>query len=405
MIPRHIPDWVRHSPGPSLHRFAALAALDGAARAIVLSVYPLVVYRALGDPSLVSEVYLAAGAVALAAALMTPWLLRFLPRRWTFTLGVSLYFVSASLAIHGGAAAVTVALILHAQAGVIVFLCLNAYVLDYVVRVDLSKVETLRMFYSAFGWTAGPVVGVWLMQHWPAAPFLISVMAASGTMAMFWWLRLGNGKVIRKSRGPAPNPLAYLGRFFAQRRLVAGLSFAMLKSCGWWVYIVYLPIYAIENGLPETLGGLALSASNGLLFATPLMLAWMQRNSVRRAVRAGFLGSGVAFAVAGIVGGLPWFAVVCLAAGSVFLVLLDISGGLPFLMAVKPSERSEMSAVYSSYANLSGIVTPGAAWLVLLVGPLPGIFVAAGAGLLAAWAIAGSLHPRLGQARAALTTG
>ena len=405
MIPRHIAHWVRHAPGPSLHRFAALAAFDGAARAIVLSVYPLVTYRVLGDPALVSQVYFAAGLVALAAALMTPWLLRFIPRRWMFSLGVSLYFASTALAIHGSAPAVTLALMLHAQAGVIVFLCLNAYVLDFVVRVDLGRVETLRMFYSALGWTAGPVMGVWLMQSWPAAPFLISAAAAAATLTMFWWMRLGNGKVIRKARGFAPNPLAYLGRFFAQRRLMAGLSFATLKSCGWWVYIVYLPIYAIESGLPETLGGVMLSASNGLLFATPLMLAWMQRNSVRRAVRTGFLGSGLAFALAGIAGGLPWLAVGCLVAGSVFLVLLDICGGLPFLMAVKPSERSEMSAIYSSYANLSGFATPGAAWLVLLVAPLPAIFSVAGVGLLVAWAIAGRLHPRLGRSRAAATAG
>ncbi len=68
-------------------------------------------------------------------------------------------------------------------------------------------------------------------------------------------------------------------------------------------------------------------------------------------------------------------------------------------MAVKPSERTEMSAVYSSFRDVSGILTPGAAWMVLLIAPLPGIFAAAGIGLLTAWAIAGRLHPRLGQPR------
>ena len=90
-------------------------------------------------------------------------------------------------------------------------------------------------------------------------------------------------------------------------------------------------------------------------------------------------------------------------AAAVFLVLLDIVGGLPFLMAVKPSERTEMSAVYSSFRDVSGILTPGAAWLVLLVAPLPGIFAAAGAGLLTAWVISGRLHPRLGAARGQAT--
>ncbi len=86
-------------------------------------------------------------------------------------------------------------------------------------------------------------------------------------------------------------------------------------------------------------------------------------------------------------------------AASVFLVMLDVVGGLPFLMSVKPSERTEMSAVYSSFRDVSSILTPGAAWLVLWVAPLPGIFVAAGAGLVASWLVAGRLHHRLGVQR------
>jgi len=91
--------------------------------------------------------------------------------------------------------------------------------------------------------------------------------------------------------------------------------------------------------------------------------------------------------------------VALLMVGSIFLVLLDICGGLPFLMAVKPSERTEMSAVYSSFRDVSGILTPGVTWLVLLVAPLSGAFAAAGIGLLTAWSIARRLHPRIGAKR------
>ena len=51
---------------------------------------------------------------------------------------------------------------------------------------------------------------------------------------------------------------------------------------------------------------------------------------------------------------------------SLFLILLDICAGLPFLMAVRPSERTEMSAIYASYRDVSGILSPGVAWLVPL---------------------------------------
>jgi ACDE family multidrug resistance protein len=60
-----------------------------------------------------------------------------------------------------------------------------------------------------------------------------------------------------------------------------------------------------------------------------------------------------------------------------------------------------MSAIYSSFRDVSGIVTPGVAWLVLLAAPLSGIFIAGGAGLFACWVLARTLHPRLGRARIA----
>ncbi len=80
--------------------------------------------------------------------------------------------------------------------------------------------------------------------------------------------------------------------------------------------------------------------------------------------------------------------------------MLDVAGGLPFLMSVKPSERTEMAAVYSSFRDVSGILTPGVAWLVLLVAPVAG-HLRRGRGRAWPWprAIAGRLHPRLGAPR------
>jgi len=57
-----------------------------------------------------------------------------------------------------------------------------------------------------------------------------------------------------------------------------------------------------------------------------------------------------------------------------FLVLLDIVAGLSFLMSAKLPERGEMSAVYSSFRDVSGLLSPGAARLVLLMAPLSGVF-------------------------------
>ena len=152
----------------------------------------------------------------------------------------------------------------------------------------------------------------------------------------------------------------------------------------------------MQNGLGDQVGGFAMSLANMGLFLAPLMLRWMQRRSVRHAVRTGFLMSACCFTLATVSSPLPWLTVALLILGAYFLVLLDICGGLPFMMSVKPSQRTEMSAVYSSFRDVSGILSPALVWVVLQFTPVAGVFAAAGLALLAAWAVAGQLHPQLG---------
>lgn len=402
MHERRIPEWLRHAPAPSVRGFALLSGTEALARGILVSVMPLEMYRVLGQAERVSEAYFLVGFLSLVVGLMVPFASRFVARRHLYLAGCAGFAAGTVLGVQGGAAGMVAALALISAATVTLFVCLNAYVLDHIARADLGRCETSRMFYSALGWTVGPLLGVSLLGLWRPLPFVIAAGAILVMGGLFAWLRLGDGRLIQRARVPAPNPLAWLPRFFAQPRLVAGWTFAVIRSCGWWVYVVYLPIYAVEQGLGEALGGTLLSLSNGLLFVTPLMLGWMQRRSIRLAVRTGFLAAGLLFGLAGALGGLPWggvAAVMALAGASFFLILLDIAAGLPFLMAVKPSERTEMSAVYASFRDVSGILTPGAAWLVLLVAPLPGVFALGGMALLGCWHLARRLHPRLGAAR------
>lgn len=58
-----------------------------------------------------------------------------------------------------------------------------------------------------------------------------------------------------------------------------------------------------------------------------------------------------------------------------------------------------MAAVYSSFRDVSGIMTPAVATVLLSVLPIASVFGAAGAAMGVAYAIAGRLHPRLGAVR------
>jgi MFS transporter, ACDE family, multidrug resistance protein len=394
IVPR-VPLYLSHSPTPRVQSFAALAALESGVRGMLISVMPLELYRAVGDAATVSRIYFLVGLVSLMTGLLVPWFTRWVPRRWMLTIGACLYLCGNALAILGGAGPMALALGLNAMATVTVFVCLNAYILDHIAREELGRSETLRMVYSATMWMVGPVLGVWLVDVWRPAPFLLAGGFALALIALFWRLRLGNGKEIQRARGPAANPLSYLGRFARQPRLIAGWLFAVIRSCGWWVYVVYLPIFCIEAGLGDRVGGIALSASNALLYGTPLVLVAVRATSVRTIVRAAFAACAALFVAAFLLSGWPWAAVACVLLASAGLVVLDAAGSLPFLMAVKPGERTEMAAVFSSFRDVSGILTPGVAYLVLLVAPVAGVFAACGAGMAVAWGIAGRLHPRL----------
>ena len=235
-----------------------------------------------------------------------------------------------------------------------------------------------------------------LLDWWRPAPFLLAGGFSLLAMAAFLRLGMGHGKPVGAARGGA---LAYLGRFLQRPRLVAGWIFATVRSCGWWVYIVYLPLFCIQNGLGEKLAGGAVSLSNLALFATPLLLRVVQRLSVRTAVRGTFGYCAVLFALAWALSGMPWATVICLGLAALGLVMLDVCGSLPFLMAVKPSERTEMAAVYSSFRDVSGILSPLVGGAILLVAPVAVTFAACGAAMAAACAVAGRVHPRLGERR------
>jgi MFS family permease len=294
---------------------------------------------------------------------------------------------------------VQAAILISGMATVTTFVCLNAYVLDYVARADLGKTQGQQMVYAAVPWAVGPLTGVWLRSIWDPLPFLVAGGFAVILLAVFWYLRLGNGKQITRAKGPAVNPLAYLGRFFRQPRLIIGWLFAVFRSCGWWVYVVYVPVFCIESGLGDKLGGVMLSISNATLLLSPMMAGIVRRLSVRRTLLWTMAYCAGLFIFATVVSPMPWLALGLLFLASFGLVMLDVVGGLPFLMSVKPSERAEMAAVYSSFRDVSGILTPGAAYLVLLVLPLSGIFAASGMAFALSWWLALNLHPRLGTQR------
>jgi len=153
MIAPRAPLYLSHAPTPRVQDFALLSSLEAGIRGILLSVMPLVIYRAFGDAALVSGIYFTVGILSLICGMMVPFLTRFIARRWMFTLAGVLYLCGMALALTGVPHLKAAALMVNAVGTVTFSICLNAYVLDYIARSDLGRNESTRMVYRG---QAGP---------------------------------------------------------------------------------------------------------------------------------------------------------------------------------------------------------------------------------------------------------
>ena len=126
MHERRIPEWLRHAPAPSVRGFALLAGSEAVTRGILISVFPLAIYKALQDAAAISEVYFVIGLLSLVTGLMVPFASRYIPRRWVYVTGVSFFVMGALLASLGSPPAIIAGLLLTTMATVITFVCFNA---------------------------------------------------------------------------------------------------------------------------------------------------------------------------------------------------------------------------------------------------------------------------------------
>ena len=206
---------MRYAPAPGTAGFGVLSAMDAGARGILISVFPLLKYRTFASADVISAVYLEVGVVFLIAVLLMPWIIRLVSRRWMFSIGALEYSLGLILILFNTEAA-PYALVVYAVSSVTVFVCLNAYVLDYIEQAELGYCKTLRMFCAAMAWTAGPVLGVFLESKWTPLPFLVSAGFGCLLFTAFWWMHLGDSPFYLRtigygsaSKAKSPRPIGH----------------------------------------------------------------------------------------------------------------------------------------------------------------------------------------------------
>jgi MFS family permease len=388
--------WLKAVSRPGRIVFAIMFALESFARALLSTIVPLQAYALLQAARDVSILNTVVGLVGLGSSFAIPFLIRRFRRRWVYTAGlVALILACALLGTHTLVGQVG-GMLFRAFAVAAIYIALTLYVLDHVRRKDLIRLEPLRLGLSTVSWSLGPVLGVWLYERvelW--APEALSAATATILIGYFWYLRLHENPAVAAATRPPPNPFRTIRRFLAQPRLRLGWFIPFSRSTWWAMLYVYPLIYLVQAGKGETLGGLVVSACNALLALAPLFGKLAGRTGIRRPIIGAFICCGVFTVAAGLLYDHPYLVCLAILLGAVPCVMLDTVGNIPFMRAVRPLERPQMTTVFRTYIDLSDLL-PGVVYSVLLTFfDIRAVFFACGLYMFVAALVARYLPKRL----------
>jgi len=365
------------------HAFT-LALLNGChvfGFAVPVTVMPLLALSLLGDAQQVSLVFLAVGLIGLVGALTVPMLVELLGRRRAAIFGTACIVVAALLIPQGSVVTLVIGAAFYTYGYFCLDVSLSVAIMDRVPRRMFSRFEPLRMCCIGAGFSAGPWLGVQLQALgglW--LPFAVMALCAVGVCSFgllsgFVENRPGLGRA-------RANPLRYMPRFARQPRMRLAWFMAAARSAWWNVFFLFGPIYCVQSGYSDQDAGLVVSLGTIPVMLSPLWGRVFARVGLRGLLAIGFTATGVATLMLAAASGWPTVAIVLMLFSTFTASWIDAGGNALFLRAVRPLERAQMASVYATFRDAGRIGPLGVFTVVLIVAPLPAVFVITGAAAL-----------------------
>jgi len=369
--------WLHAVKPAGARTFASLYTVESFARATVSSVIPIQAYEILRNEQTVSILYTAVSLIGLSVTLFMPILIHRFARRWVYTAGACLLGIGSLFFVTDTLIGQFFGMLCRVMGASALSITLNLYIMDHIRKTDFMRSESLRMAWSMVAWTCGPTLGILLYSHFGVYAAHGAVAAfALVLLALFWFYRLSDNKLIAAGRSRAINPIANIGRFARQPRLRLAWIIAFGRSCFWTTFFVYGPLLMVITGQGELAGGLLISAGNGLLFTAIFWGRAGRRFGARRTITFAFAAMAATLFAAGVVGEtVPLLTAGLLLCGALFTVAVDALGSTVFMRAVHPYERAQMAAVYRSYLDFSELTPPMVYSVVLIFFGLGSVFV------------------------------
>ena len=370
--------------GGDYTKFAGLFFVQTLSRGILLSVIPLQVLVIMENAQRTSTLFFVVSIASILTALGMPKVISKIGIYRSFLCGSAAMFASALLLSFEEPYLFVAGLFLHFASVVSIEISFTLYVLARIPRRELTRFEPLRMFASVLALTIGPVLGVYMEQRLSHnAPFIFSAVFV--VLSIIYFRMLGMHRVvIRKSVSPDASPLQFLKRFMGQPRLRLAYGLTMARSCWWAMFVIYVPIYAVESGLGELAGAAIVSLGTAWTLSVPFW-GWVGRKyGVRKLLSAGFVTTSMLTLLVYGFTSTPAIASMLLVISALGATMLDGMGNILFFRVVHGREQSEMSAVFATYRDLSQLATPGIYAVLLKVFALPVVFLGASVWMLVA---------------------
>jgi MFS family permease len=356
---------------------AAIFAGESLLRSMNVTVVPLQAYELLGSSQRVSILATAVSCTVLVTTLLLPLILRGVRRRWVYSLGISLVMAAALLFASHTIGGQVAGAYLRGLGAAVMSVTLSLYIMDHIPRTDLTWSEPLRLTFSTVSWTIGPAAGAWMFTHYgPIWAQLVVLAVGIALLAGFWVAKLVDPVALPPGNLTGFNPLSNALNFLSQPRLRLAWAIAFGRSCFWSGMFIYSPLFFVEGGFSKTTAGFLVSASQLALPATLLFGKIAAIKGVRWVIALCFSAMALLCLAAGLFGESR----IAMAAGTLLLAAffatgLDGVGGIPFLRAVRPRQRREMTSVYRTYIECSDLL-PGFIFMgLLLVFPTGVVFI------------------------------
>ena len=370
--------------GSRANAFVVLFTLDAAYRALLITIVPQRAYALLGSATKVTLLYLAASVAGLAVNLSVPILLHRFSRSTILTAAVSTAVLTCALFATETIPTLVIAIILQVSIGATLEVLINLYMLENVARRDLNRFEPLRLLFGGSTFVLCPWLGVVLDSRIaPNLTFAVAALLSIALLISFRRLILGNPDHAQQAPNPgesppASSPLTLVPRFARQPRLVLAWVLAIGRNGWWYMYLVYTPILVANYGYGAETGGAIVSLGMLPMFVVRLWAALGARFGIRALLVCSYAVTGIMTILVGLSAGHPKLSLLLLVLAACCATSIDGAGNVPFLRAVRPLERAQMTSVYMTFRHVASLVIPATFTVVLLFAPLSAVFLASG---------------------------